>query len=96
MVKFINGPAVPEVGCWPICRWKWKAAGRGARYLYRLPRPQALCHYQGLSQDVSGLILPIDAVRTSGVVTEGLSGLQASGGKGFTKDSCSVAFVTRC
>ena len=57
---------------------------------------QALCHYRGQSRDVSGLRLPIDAVRTSGVVTEGLSGLQPSGGKGFTKDSCSVAFVIRC
>ena len=31
-----------------------------------------------------------------GVVTGGKSGLQASGGKGFTKDFCSAAFVTRC
>ena len=38
----------------------------------------------------------VEAVRTLGVVTEGKNGLQASGGKGFTKDFCSVAVVIRC
>ena len=41
----------------------------------------------GIDVEVSGRI---------GVVTGGLHGLQASGGKGFTKDFCSVAFVTQC
>ena len=56
----------------------------------------ALCHYPRLLQDVSGIKLPVEAGRGMGVVTEGKSGLQASGGKGSTKDFCSVAFVTRC
>ena len=56
----------------------------------------ALCHYRRLLQDVSGMRPPVDAERGLGVVTEGKSGLQASGGKGSTKDFCSVAFVTRC
>ena len=56
----------------------------------------ALCHYRRLLQDVSGMKLPVDAGWGLGVVTEGRSGLQASGGKETTKDFCRVAFVTRC
>ena len=56
----------------------------------------ALCHYRRLLQEVSGLRLPVDAGCGLGVVTEGRGGLQASGGKGSTKDFCRVAFVTRC
>ena len=56
----------------------------------------ALCHYRRLLQDVSGMKLPVEAGWGLGVVTEGKSGLQASGGKGSTKDFCSVAFVMRC
>ena len=59
-------------------------------------RESALCHYRRLSQEVSGMNLGVDAVRAMGVVTEGLSGIQASSGKEFTKHLGSAALVTRC
>ena len=60
------------------------------------PESFALCHYRRLSQDLSVMRLPVESWWGLRVVTEGRSGIQASGGKGFTKDFCSVAVVTRC
>ena len=56
----------------------------------------ALCHYPRRLRRVSGVKLPPEAVAGEGVVTEGRSGIQASGGKGSAKDVRSAAFVTRC
>ena len=56
----------------------------------------APCHYGELSQEVSATRGPSKLDADLGVVTGGRSGLQASGGKEFTKDFLSAAFVTRC
>ena len=50
----------------------------------------------GLSRDVSGTRPGLRSVRDPGVVTEGKSGVQANGGKGFAKKNRDVRVVKLC